>query len=67
MACEHCKDADGNCIYPYYGLRPYVRTPPIGKNNPDIPLPDNFKPDQDDPTGSCGTYEYCIKCGGKNE
>ena len=61
--CSACSDGDGGCIYPHYGRAPH------GQKDPELyealhgtKLPPNFTPDPDG--DSCGTYDYCLSCGG---
>jgi hypothetical protein len=68
MGCDHCTDPNGECCYPYYGLRPHHHDLShtgsfIGSTVIDWmePLPKNFEPDPDDP--AMGTYTHCPHCG----
>jgi hypothetical protein len=68
MGCKYCTDEDGQCCFPYYGLRPHTHD--LSKTgsfldstviDEEAPLPDNFEIDPED--SNAGTYTHCPKCG----
>jgi hypothetical protein len=66
--CFMCRDGDGGCVYPYYGVAPHLHVPgPDGgfigstKLLPREQWPPNFAPDAEDE--SCGVYTHCLYCG----
>lgn len=78
MTCQHCRDMEGNCVYPYYGVAPHDTT--VGQFSKYVYVtrfherknwPANFTPDMEtrDTRGQihCGTYTHCLECGAPSQ
>lgn len=60
--CENCHDGEGGSVFPYYGLAPHTHTKAIGGTVfSSEPLPENYRPDINDPFS--GIYTHCMSCG----
>ena len=68
--CSRCLDADGDCVYPYYGVAPHNSFTEDGKPLKSEILakkewPENFL--EDDDAHGCGVYTHCLSCGASRE